>query len=86
VAQNITALAAGGTIKIVTMKKLEKKAMKKILGGGATEKCRCVGENEGPFCCWDFAVLAPLECPKGSQYACFIPFCWQLPCANPAGD
>ncbi len=68
-------------------KKLEKKTMKRIMGGGGSANCRCVGDNEAPFCCWDFInVPADVNCPKGSQYACFIPYCWQLPCANPADD
>jgi hypothetical protein len=68
------------------MKKLEKKTMKQIMGGGGAANCRCVADNE-LGCCWDSTnVPADVYCPKGSYYACFIPYCWQLPCANPADD
>lgn len=54
------------------------------MGGGGSNNCRCVADTE-LGCCWDFGVVAAQDCAKGSQYACFIPYCWLLPCANPAG-
>lgn len=68
------------------MKKLEKKAMKQIMGGSGGADCRCILDTESPRCCWDFDVKPPYDCPKGSQYGCLIPYCWLLPCANPADD
>jgi hypothetical protein len=59
--------------------------MKQIMGGAFGGTCRCVADTE-LRCCWNFDVIAPSTCPSGYQYGCPIPFCWLLPCANPADN